>query len=118
MANLTNGQSESVYPKEFSQLLTKTIVMFVGEVELFDVSESLAFKWFEIAFFLFFIFFLALVLMNLLNSLVIVDTIELMDAAEMEMLSSLLETVSFWENLKRGDPRKRFTKVPHQKSLS
>ena len=83
--------------------------MLVGEVELFDVSASPAFKWLEVTFFLFFIFFLALVLMNLLNALAIVDTKKLMDDAEIEMLSSLLETVSFWENLKQGDPRKKFT---------
>lgn len=100
------GQNESVYPTEFPKLLTKTFVMFVGEVELFDISDS--FKWLEIGFFLFFIFFLGVVLMNLLNALAIVDTRELMDDAEMEMLSSLLETVSFWENLKQEDPNKRF----------
>ena len=88
------GQNESVYPTEFPELLTNTFVMFVGEVELFDVSESVAFKWMEIGFFLSFIFFLLVVLMNLLNALAIADTKDLMDDAEMEMLSSLLETVS------------------------
>merc|ERR1711874_131645 len=57
-----------------------------------------------------FIFFLAVVLMNLLNALAIVDTKELVEDAEMEMLSSLLETVSFWENLKENDPHNRLSK--------
>jgi len=101
-------QADSVYPTEFSKLLAKTFVMFVGEVELFDVSKSSeTFKWLEIIFFLMFIFFLAVVLMNLLNALAIVDTRELLEDAEMETLYSLLETVSFWENLKANDPHKR-----------
>jgi Ni/Fe-hydrogenase subunit HybB-like protein len=98
------SQHESVYPAKISKMLAKTIVMFVGEVELFDVSESLYFKWIEIGFFLCFIFFLAVVLINLLNALAIVDTKDLMDDAAMDMLSSLLETVSFWENLKLKEP--------------
>ena len=103
-------QKESVYPTDFSKLLAKTFVMFVGEVELFDVAKSEAFQWLEIVFFLIFIFFLAVVLMNLLNALAIVDTKELVEDAEMEMLSSLLETVSFWENLKEKDPHNRLSK--------
>merc|ERR1719422_2391714 len=100
-------EKESVYPTEISKLMAKTFVMFVGEVELFDVSDSKVFKSLEIGFFLFFIFFLAVVLMNLLNALAIVDTRELVEDAEMEMLFSLMETVSFWENLKQNDPHKR-----------
>ena len=46
--------------------------------------------------------------MNLLNALAIVDTKELMDDVDMEMLLSLMETVSFWENLKLNDPQHRF----------
>ena len=102
--------NEGTYPTEFSKLLAKTFVMFVGEVELFDVSKnSEIFKWLQIFFFLYFIFFLAVVLMNLLNALAIADTKELLEDAEMEMLHSLLETISFWENLKEGDPHRRLT---------
>merc|ERR1719422_1266612 len=102
-------EKESVYPTEISKLMAKTFVMFVGEVELFDVSDSKVFKSLEIGFFLFFIFFLAVVLMNLLNALAIVDTRELVEDAEMEMLFSLMETVSFWENLKQNDPHNRLS---------
>merc|ERR1711862_341356 len=38
--------------------------------------------------------------------LAIADTKELLEDTEMEMLHSLLETISFWENLKEGDTRR------------
>ena len=94
--------NEGTYPTEFSKLLAKTFVMFVGEVELFDVSKnSEIFKWLQIFFFLYFIFFLAVVLMNLLNALAIADTKELLEDAEMEMLHSLLETISFCRTISK-----------------
>ena len=83
--------------------------MFVGEVELFQVSSNTTFKWFEIGFFFFFIFFLVVVLMNLLNALAILDTEALLEDVEMEMLYSLLETVAFWENLRENDTHNKFT---------
>ena len=64
-----------VYPTGFL-LLPKTVVMFLGEVLLFEVSQSVNFTVFEIAFFFLFCFFLVIVfvLMNLLIALAIVDT--------------------------------------------
>ena len=102
------GDKDDNFSSDFSKLLAKTFVMFVGEVELFPVSSNATFKWFEIAFFFFFIFFLVVVLMNLLNALAIMDTKELLEDVEMEMLYSLLETVAFWENLRKNDPHNRF----------
>jgi len=102
------GDKDDTFSDDFSKLFAKTFVMFVGEVELFPLSSNATFKWFEIGFFLFFIFFLVVVLMNLLNALAIMDTKELLEDVEMEMLYSLLETVAFWENLKKNDPHNKF----------
>jgi len=96
------------FSDDFSKLFAKTIVMFVGEVELFPLSSNATFKLFEIGFFFFFIFFLVVVLMNLLNALAIMDTKELLEDVEIEMLHSLLETVAFWENLRKNDPYNKF----------
>merc|ERR1719228_950195 len=97
------ANNDDAFPHDFPKMLAKTIVMFVGEVELFNVSNQPFFQGFEIIFFFLFIFFLVIVLMNLLNALAIVDTKELLDKVEMDMLFSLLGTVSFWENLSQND---------------
>jgi len=102
------GQKDGNFTEDFSILLAKTVVMFAGEVELFPVSQNVYFKVFEIIFFLAFIFFLTIVLMNLLNALAIVDTNKLLEDVDTEMLHSFMETVSFWEILKSGDPEKKF----------
>ena len=92
-------------PQTVQGSILNTILMFIGEVGIPPFAEE--FYAIQAVFFLGFIFFLVIVLMNLLNALAVADAKELLEDAEMEMLRSLLKTVSFWENLLHGDPDNR-----------
>ena len=88
----------------FGDYFLKVVVMFLGEVEAGSFSQDRYLWMIEATIFMGFMFFLVVVLMNLLNALAIADASELREQAEMEMLHTLLHTLTSWENIDRDYP--------------
>ena len=97
---LPTTDDEKEYPTGLETMIPKTIVMFIGEQEFMNIpfSKSPFFLFLEHIFFILFIFFLVIILMNLMNALAVVDAKEILEEAEEEMLSDLLNSVHWWDS--------------------
>ena len=95
---------------EFSTCLTKTIGMFVGELEFSDIPFST--NPISSLLFITFIFLIVVVLMNLLNGLAVSDIGHIRDEAEVLSLKSQVDLISYWESILLNDPYNFLTSWP------
>eukprot|EP00090_Calanus_glacialis_P004617 TRINITY_DN13469_c0_g1_i6.p1 TRINITY_DN13469_c0_g1~~TRINITY_DN13469_c0_g1_i6.p1 ORF type:complete len:963 (-),score=252.46 TRINITY_DN13469_c0_g1_i6:527-3415(-) len=90
--------------------LTKTIGMFVGELEFSDIPFSA--NPISSILFIAFIFLIVVVLMNLLNGLAVSDIGLIRDEAEVLSLKSQVDLISYWESILLNDPYNFLTSWP------
>jgi len=94
----------NAYPKSFWKLVPKVFVMFTGEQEFMNIpfetdDDKTVYKVWEMLFFLSFLMLTVIILLNLLNGLAVADAREMLDAAEADMLVSLVGTAAFWDEI-------------------
>merc|ERR1719225_1723478 len=90
--------------------LTKSLAMFVGELEFSDIPFST--NPISTVLFIAFIFFIVVVLMNLLNGLAVSDITIIRDEAEVLSLKSQVDLISYWESILLNDPYNFLTSWP------
>ena len=90
--------------------LTKTIGMFVGELEFSDIPFTA--NPISTILFVAFIFLIVVVLMNLLNGLAVSDIGFIRDEAEVLSLKSQVDLISYWESILLNDPYNFLTSWP------
>jgi len=90
--------------------LTKTIGMFVGELEFSDIPFTT--NPISSILFVAFIFLIVVVLMNLLNGLAVSDIGFIRDEAEVLSLKSQVDLISYWESILLNDPYNFLTSWP------
>jgi len=90
--------------------LTKTIGMFVGELEFSDIPFTP--NPISTILFVAFIFLIVVVLMNLLNGLAVSDIGFIRDEAEVLSLKSQVDLISYWESILLNDPYNFLTSWP------
>ena len=90
--------------------LTKSLAMFVGELEFSDIPFSG--NPISTVLFIAFIFFIVVVLMNLLNGLAVSDITIIRDEAEVLSLKSQVDLISYWESILLNDPYNFLTSWP------
>ena len=100
--SLENTKDAEDWPTSNWFILPKTIVMFTGEHEFMGIpfsNDNIPLMLIEITFFLVFLILMVIILLNLLNALAVQDAGEMLKTAEMDKLSSLLDTVVFFERI-------------------
>ena len=90
--------------------LTKSLAMFVGELEFSDIPFTT--NPISTIMFIAFIFFIVVVLMNLLNGLAVSDITIIRDEAEVLSLKSQVDLISYWESILLNDPYNFLTSWP------
>ena len=99
MLPLADPNENADWPSTAWLLLPKVIVMFTGEQEFMDIpfssDEAPGLLLLELLFCLVFLVLMVVILLNLLNALAVKDAGQMLDTAEMDKLSSLLNTIAF-----------------------
>ena len=107
-----DGEANPDYPffDQIGSCLTKSIAMFVGELEFSDIPFTA--NAISSILFIAFIFLIVVVLMNLLNGLAVSDIGIIRDEAEVLSLKSQVDLISYWESILLNDPYNFLTSWP------